>query len=262
MAACDLKGRGILVTRASHQSEGLSRLIQGCQGRAVCFPALEIVASKRVEQALELLRQSWDVMIFISPNAVHYALGLLPDGRMQGRLLAAVGRATAAALEGAGYGIDLLPVDRYDSEGLLMLPPLQQLIGQKVLIVRGEGGRPFLGNSLQARGAEVGYAEVYRRVRPKTDPEPLLKCWTQEIDLVIATSNEVLQNLIEMLGEKGLPLLQRTPLLVISERMRREAENRGFKTVLLASGADDIAIMTAIRNWTDHAAQRDQGNLS
>ncbi|MCU7892836.1 MAG: uroporphyrinogen-III synthase [Candidatus Thiodiazotropha sp. (ex Ustalcina ferruginea)] len=262
MAACNLKGRGILVTRASHQSGGLSRLIHGCQGRAVCFPALEIVASKRVERARELLRQSWDVMIFISPNAVHYALGLLPDGRMQGRLLAAVGRATAAALDDAGYGIDLLPVDRYDSEGLLMLPPLQQLTGQKVLIVRGEGGRPLLGNSLQARGAEVGYAEVYRRVRPNTDPEPLLKRWTQEIDLVVTTSNEVLHNLIDMLGEKGLPLLQRTPLLVISDRMRQEAENRGFEAILLASGADNNAIMAAISDWADHVAQGDQGNLS
>ncbi|MCU7929893.1 MAG: uroporphyrinogen-III synthase [Candidatus Thiodiazotropha sp. (ex Codakia rugifera)] len=262
MAACDLKGRGILVTRASHQSEGLSRLIQDCRGRAVCFPALEITVSRRVEQARELLRQTWDVMIFISPNAVHFAVGLLPGGRMQGQLLGAVGRATAAALESAGYGIDLLPADRYDSEGLLLLPPLQQLAGQRVLIVRGEGGRPLLGNSLQARGAEVGYAEVYRRIRPNTDPEPLLKCWRQEIDLVIATSNEVLQNLIEMLGEKGLPLLQRTPLLVISERMRQEAKDRGFKAILLASGADDKALITAICNWTDHAVQGDQGNLS
>lgn len=251
MADCDLKGRGILVTRAAHQAEGLSRLIHACHGRAVLFPALEIRSCATPEPVRGLLRQPWDVMIFVSPNAVRHALRLIPTERLQAALFGAVGQATATALRESGYGIDLLPEQRYDSEGLLMLTPLQRLSGQQVLIVRGEGGRQLLGDTLRARGAEVGYAEVYRRTRPQTDPAPLLSNWAQRIALVTATSSEVLHNLIAMLGERGWPLLRQTPLLVISERMRIAAQRQGFKSVLLAAGADDESVMKAIRDWSE-----------
>jgi uroporphyrinogen-III synthase len=132
-----------------------------------------------------------------------------------------------------------------------MLPQLQDMTDKRVLIVRGEGGRAHLGESLQARGAEVGYAEVYRRVKPQADPNPLLALWREQIDLVTTTSVEVLENLVAMLGEEGWPLLGQTPLLVISQRMRVEAEKMGFETILVAKGASDDAIVSAIRNWLE-----------
>jgi uroporphyrinogen-III synthase len=250
MSDYDLKGRGILVTRAAHQAEGLSRRIEAGRGRAISFPALEIAACASPERARGLLLQAWDLIIFVSPNAVENALKLLSGNAFKGPL-AAVGQATAATLRHHGYGIDLMPVDRYDSEGLLMLAPLQRMTGKRVLIVRGEGGRTLLADSLRARGAEVGYAEVYRRIAPKSDAEPLLARWRTQIDLVTVTSVEVLQNLISLLGERGWPLLSHTPLMVISERMRRDAEKRGFETILQSNGADDESIMTAIQAWID-----------
>jgi uroporphyrinogen-III synthase len=248
MSNFDLKGKGILVTRAAHQADGLSQRIQAAQGRAIGFPALEILPGQDPERSADLLRQSWDVMLFISPNAVTHAMPLLSDSRIRATL-GAVGQATAAALRHYGYSIDLIPVDRFDSEGLLMLAPLQKMTGKRVLIVRGEGGRTHLGESLEARGAEVGYAEVYRRVRPQIDPAPLLAQWQEQIDLVTVTSVEVLHNLIAILGDRGWPMLRHTPLLVISERVRLEASKEGFETILLAGGADDDAIMSAIQEW-------------
>lgn len=249
MTACDLGGRGILVTRAAHQSAGLCRLIRHHGGRAVPFPALEIAPAREPEAVAGVLRQPWDVVLFVSPNAVESACGLLGERRLKAGHLGAVGKATAAALTQAGYPIDLIPSGRYDSEGLLALPGLQQMQGRQVLIVRGEGGRPLLGDSLRARGAKVGYAEVYRRIRPTTETAPLLRCWAKEIDLVTATSIEVLDNLVAMLEDDGWPLLRRTPLLVISERMREAAEGMDFETILLAAGADDASVMDAICRW-------------
>ncbi|MEW8506594.1 MAG: uroporphyrinogen-III synthase [Candidatus Thiodiazotropha sp.] len=250
MSDYDFKGRGILVTRASHQAEGLTQGIEAAAGRAIRFPALEIAASEQPQTAVELLRRSWDLIIFVSPNAVLHARKLLAGNRLRG-VLGAVGEATAAALRHSGYSIDLIPGERFDSEGLLMLPQLQQMSGKRVLIVRGEGGRRVLGDSLRARGAEVGYAEVYRRRLPQADSAPLLARWRQQVDLVTVTSVEVMRNLITLLGEPGWPLLSRTPILVISERMRREAEKLGFCSVMVAAGADDGAIMAAIQAWID-----------
>ena len=256
MTDCDLGGSGILVTRATHQSAGLCRLIESRGGRAVALPALEIEAVRDSEAAAELLRQSWDCMIFISPNAVQFATSLRAGERLTAARLGAVGQATAEALRAAGYRIDLIPDGRYDSEGLLSLPDLQRMEGQRVLIVRGEGGRTLLADSLRARGAKVGYAEVYRRVRPDIDVAPLLSRWTETVDLVTATSIDVLENLIAMLGDRGWPLLRQTPLVVISERMRERAREWGFETILQAAGADDGSLLAAICDWADDAGRR------
>lgn len=247
MLDCDLRGAGVLITRPSHQATGLSALIESHHGVAVVFPALEILSPRDIHQPLTVLQQAKGIMIFVSPNAVSFAFKILGDRPLpQGLMLAAVGKGTANALAAAGYRVDLLPTQQYDSEGLLALPALQQVSGQQIVIVRGEGGRPLLGDGLRERGAQVVYAEVYRRACPEVDPTSLLNRWRREIKVVVATSNEVLINLQRMLGQSGWPLLQQTPLLVISERMRERAEALGFVSILLAENAGDQAILKCL----------------
>ncbi len=247
--ACDLEGRGVLITRAAHQATGLIGLVESHNGRAIPFPALGIGPSRNVETARAWLAQAWELVVFISPNAVAFAVELLREAPLQAVHIAAVGAATAQALQAAGSPADLLPQGRFDSEGLLALPQLQQIEGRRVLIVRGEGGRPLLGDTLRARGAKVEYAEVYRRLRPEVDPAPLLQRWSAEVDVVTATSAEVLDNLLAMLGRQGQELLLKTPLLVISERMAQRAGELGFDRLLQASGADDAAVLAALCDW-------------
>jgi uroporphyrinogen-III synthase len=199
-----------------------------------------------------VLRQTADIFVFISPNAVSYAIQLLGEYSLPHTArLAAVGSATATALLEAGYRVDLQPADRFDSEGLLAIPALAQLAGQRVVIVRGEGGRALLGDTLMARGAVLAYAEVYRRGCPETPPAPLLDAWRQRVELVTATSSEILTNLVAMLGQNGWSLLRQTPLLVISDRMREQAAQLGFETLLVADNATNSAIVTRACKWVE-----------
>lgn len=252
MSKCDLKGCGILLTRAAHQAENLARMIGDCDGRAVLLPAIEIWPAQDPQAATALLQDKWHWIIFVSPNAVRFASKLLPASAWQGEGIGAVGATTAQLLQQSGITVDLLPTQGYDSEGLLSLPELSQLSGKRVLIVRGEGGRPLLGESLEARGAKVRYAEVYRRARPSTPVDSLLRCWDKEVQLVTATSNEVLNNLVAMLGDRGWPLLSKTPLIVISERMLEAAERLGFNSIIRAPGADDQSLIVAICGWVEN----------
>jgi uroporphyrinogen-III synthase len=250
--ACKLDGKGVLVTRAIHQASALAGLVESQGGRAICFPALRIVAGPEPSVAREQLLQAWDLVIFISPNAVRFGIDLLAGVQLQSRHIAAVGGATAKALHQAGMHVDLIPpVGRYDSEGLLALTELQKMQQQRVLIVRGRGGRPLLGDTLQARGAKVGYAEVYQRLRPDTDPTSLLQRWPVDVDIVTATSTELLVNLVAMLGDEGWPLLRQTPVLVISDRMVERAKALGFTQVVRASGADDASLLSALCQWVE-----------
>jgi uroporphyrinogen-III synthase len=141
---------------------------------------------------------------------------------------------------------DLVPAGRFDSESLLALPELENLAGRQVLIVRGTGGRELLGNTLIERGARVAYADVYRRVLPDADPAPLLARWQQEIHLATATSGEVLENLLALVGEEGRGRLLETPLVVVSARTVASARERGFARVELAENASDPALVAAM----------------
>ena len=259
MGSCDLKGSGILVTRASHQSEGLARLIEAHQGRAVLLPAIEIWPAEDAASVQRLLQQPFDWVIFVSPNAVRYAQGLVPVAEWRGSGFGAVGATTAQLLNEVGIPVDLVPSQGYDSEGLLSLPQLNDIEQQHILIVRGEGGRALLGDTLEARGGKVRYAEVYRRVKPSTPVDRLLERWGEEVQLVTVTSKEVLNNLVTMLGDRGWGLLSSTPLLVISERMEKEAERLGFREIFRAKGADDLSLMAAICEWSEGSAQQHPG---
>lgn len=243
---CDLAGIGVLVTRPAHQCEGLCRLIAQCGGRAQVFPAMEILPPRDSEQARALLARAWDLVIFISSNAVRFALTLGPAGMLPAaKRMAVVGRGTARALEAAGARADLMP-ERHDSEGLLNLPELSRVDGQRVLIVRGEGGRPLLGDVLVERGADLSYAEVYRRMRPVADAASLRARWERDVGVVTATSVEILENLRELLGKEGYGRLCATPLVVVSVRMLRAAEEMGIERIIRAEGASDTALLEVL----------------
>jgi len=247
-----LQGMGILVTRPERQAEGLCRLIEAQGGRAIRCPTLEILPPRDLDPALAVIDHldDYGLAIFTSANAVNLGLDLLLTRRPlpQRWQVFAIGKATARAL--AKYGIDhcRTPDQGADSEALLALPELQQVTGKGIVIFRGEGGREVLGEILQARGARIGQAVVYRRSKPAFCPADLLQYWARrEIQAVIATSNESLQNLLAMVGTAGQPWLLATPLVVVSERARALALQLGFRQPpLLAREASDAAIVEAL----------------
>ncbi len=241
-----LAGQGVLITRPAHQAESLCKLVAAAGGRPIPFPVLRIEPVGDPTWVRNRLAQPVELLIFISRNAVEFSLPLFPEGRLPtAPKLAAIGRATAEALTQAGRAPDLVP-ERYDSESLLALPELQDLRGQRVTIVRGEGGRPLLGKTLQARGAIVRYAQPYRRVRPNLDVQALLGDYAREVQLLTATSNEVLENLVAILGPAHRAQLVATPLAVFSPRTAQKARELGFQRVAVAERADDAGLVAAL----------------
>ena len=244
MSSTALVGRRVVVTRPAGQAAHMAALIRAAGGEPLLFPALEIfdAGDTPALRALIARLESFDLAIFISANAVSKALALVrarrdwpPDLRV-----ATVGRGSERELQRHGFAEVIAPAERFDSEGLLELPQLQQLAGKRVVIFRGEGGRELLGEMLAARGAVVEYAECYRRGRPKVDAAPLLARYARhELDAFTVTSSEGLINLQEMLGEAGRECLQGTPLFAPHERIAAAARALGVQTVVLTGPGDE-----------------------
>ena len=257
----DLGGARVLVTRPAHQAKALCALIENAGGQAVRFPTLEITDptdATLLTQALALAPQA-DWAIFISPNAVERGLPKLRARQPAPTLrFAAVGAGSAHALHQAGIAEVLIPEKRFDSEGLLEQLPTARVTGCTVLLFRGEGGRALLANTLTARGARVVHALCYRRARPTTaDPAALATLARGDIDIIVTTSVNGLENLVALVPASGKDVLCGTRLVVTSERQARAARALGFHAQInIATGADDHSLLTALR-----AGRRVQKNI-
>ncbi len=246
----NLNGWRVLVTRPAHQAEALCRLLQQQGAEPIRFPTLCIEPSSDIPRARSQLARlaDFDLAVWVSPNAIAQTLSWTEGRLPTGTQYAVVGKASARALQQAGYAVAFQPIDGSDSEALSALPGLQQIAGWRVLIIRGEGGRELLADTLRQRGAIVEYAEVYRRGLPDVDGIALSQRWQAEgIDAVTVTSNQALEHLHQLLDTTGRACLQHTPLIAVSPRATELARRMGHKAAVhIAAEASDAAVLAAL----------------
>lgn len=220
-----LAGAGVLLTRPRHQAGELADAIAAAGGRVIDFPVMDIVGRDRraIDADLDSLGEA-DIVIFVSANAVEHGFAAARGGAR----LAAIGAATAAALEAAGGHVDILPAAGFDSEALLAEPALVAVGGRRILIVRGNGGRELLGDTLRQRGAKVDYLAVYER-RPHCPDEATLVAVENEfatggIAFVIAMSVQSLEYLLSLLPAACRRALPAARLVTPSTRVIKTAQ--------------------------------------
>ncbi len=119
------------------------------------------------------------VLVFVSPNAVH---GFFDAGTRDARAwpaharAAATGPGTVAALRERGVPSECIvapPVDaaQFDSEALWTVVAAWTWAARPAWIVRGNGGRDWLGKQLRDAGAEVRVIQSYERAAPALDAD-------------------------------------------------------------------------------------------
>lgn len=241
-----LKGLHIAVTRPVDQATSICEAIHHHGGKATLFPLLAISPLQdysEFEQTIASLETA-DWAIFISTNAVDNALPRIIKkfGNVPRNLkFAAIGHQTAREL--ALYGIHdiLTPHTRFDSETLLALAEMHDVANETIVIFRGVGGRDVMADTLKSRGANVIFAECYRRINPQTDAQSLNILWHQgQLDAVIVTSSEAMRNLLDMAGESEW--LRHVTLCVNHARIAELPLQFGFKVLVTDAPGDDAMI--------------------
>lgn len=246
----------VLVTRPAGQAAGLlEALAEAGFGPLHHCPLLELVPLQELapEQRQRLLDLDlYQHIIFISANAVRFGMARVDDFWPQLPSAInwyAIGDTTAQLLRERGLS-PLTPGQKMDSETLLALPQLQAVADQRVLIVKGEGGRATLRETLEQRGARVDELACYRRRCPRLPADFLPRLLREEaIELVLISSGEGLANMLALLSAEESTKFRDIGLVVPSPRVAAMAQQAGFNDVVTAANASDAAMLQAVQQW-------------
>lgn len=240
---------------------------RGLQTVELPLLAIEPLREGEAAQAIKNVILDFDQfqkVIFVSQNAVAQAFEWLDTFWPQlpeGVDYFAVGKKTAESV--AARGVPVTAAERsMNSDELLALPPMLEVFGEKILICRGRGGLPRLGEVLRQRGAIVRYCELYERCLPADAARNLLKTLRKpdacaSTDIVPLFSGETLLNLTQLIGDAG-DERRGLHLVVPGKRVAELARARGFETVEVADNASEAAMMTAVESALRDLQARDE----
>lgn len=249
-----LAGKTIVVTRPLAQAQNILQQLEVRQAKVIHFPVISICAANNIEIAKQYFENiaNHQIIIFISVNAVHHAISTAQELgiNFKNSTIAAVGPATKTALEKFGYKVDIVPTTGFSSEALLNDPALQDIAQQNILIIRGQGGREHLREILEARHANVNYAEVYQRQLPK-ERNSIDLCQLNALNTAILLySVESVQNLWSLCTTEEQQCLKNMTVILGSQRIADVTTKVGLaKNSIIAENPSDTAMLAALGTW-------------
>ena len=241
----------LLITRFSPHAERLAkRLITELDIFNIAQPLLKVVQTDEFDCAETVLNKSYDHIIAVSTHAVEYTdqalLGNWPKTHY-----VAVGKATKRSLEKCVNERVSTPKVAFNSEGLLDLAVFQNVNKQKILILRGKGGREFLADTLKSRGAEVTYFQPYQRVAVTfANFSFIKKCQQKKINGAIITSIELLNQLINITQKEDIDWLKSITIYSASQRISTQANELGWDDTITLPGISDQEIISYFNERT------------
>jgi uroporphyrinogen-III synthase len=186
------------------------------------------------------------VLIGLFASAVGLGLGV-GVGALLAQAFSSFG---GGGLELAGLGVPAAaivePADdaaQFDSESLWEQLRRRDWHGQRVQIVRGDGGRDWLAQTLREAGAQVDHVAAYRRVAPALDEAEAAQLRAAidrpESHLWFFSSSEAIDNLaVSPIVAGGAPVdWTRAAALATHPRIAARARQLGFARVTEARPA-------------------------
>jgi uroporphyrinogen III methyltransferase/synthase len=257
-----LAGRTVVVTRPREQAGSLLEPLEALGAAVLLVPTIRIVPRPFDDAVAAALRElfTYQLVVFTSANAVRVFAGYLArgteDGGMPpGPVVAAVGPATAAALERHGLACHLVP-DEYVAEGLAdsLAGTDAAAPGARVLIPCASDARDVLPETLRARGAVVDVLHIYDTVAAGELAVPAAR--VEAADYITFTSASTVKRLAGLLdaaaasgGGAGRPLSERLAgarLCSIGPITSRTLRELGLEVAVEAREYTAAGLVTAV----------------
>lgn len=241
--ATALTGKGVVITRPLWQATSLATRLSTYGAIPFIFPAILIEPNPACDlAAAQRALAQCTKAFFVSANAVWE--GLRERSTLPPHVVAyGPGPGTAEALRARGVVSVRIPERAFDTQGLLALPELASLHGERVMIFTGVGGKGDLAEGLRARGAQVDVVECYTRRAPDSVAEGLAEAWAAaRIHAQVLTSAEGIGNFVRCIPAHSLPAFHATPAFVPHPNVARAAAHAGVRHVITAGPGDDALV--------------------
>lgn len=235
-----LQGRRLWVTRPAAQAAPLCDALTAQGAEVLLWPLLDIGPPADPTLLAAALQQlaSFELAIFISPSALDAVFAQLASPWPASLPVAVVGPGSAKRAAEFGVAQIICPPQQFDSEGLLAMPELQNLAGQRIVIFRGQGGRELLPSALIAAGAQLSLISCYQRLPPAWDASELLTQLIQGCDGLIISSSEAAQHLFRIGGELAQHRLQSVQYFAPHPRIIATLQALGAQQIVLTDAGD------------------------
>jgi uroporphyrinogen-III synthase len=242
-----LAGRRIVVTRPREYAAVMAGELERLGATPIIMPLLQIEAMSDADAlSLESVLSdvaAYDWIVFTSANGVASVQEHL-TGRLAGVKIAAVGPATAAAVRALGVEPAFVPTNYAASE---IVEGLGELAGKRVLLPQADIADPWLGDQIEAAGAEVDAVVAYRTVA--VDPSAFEAAELESgVDAVVLASGSAARSLAALAAKfPGVAkALQGTTLVAIGPKTAEAARDVALPVELVADEATAEGIIQAL----------------
>ncbi len=245
-----LAGQRVVVTRPADQAAALVSALGELGATVICLPTIHAVPVPANELALVLERlPTYHWLVFTSENGVRHLLAALarrgggPADLAHARL-AAVGRATAAALAHQGLAVDFVPAVALGDALLREFTAGWDLAGQRILRVRGDLAATGLERGLRAAGATVDVATVYRTRPAEPDPALVAEIRQSPPAAVTFASGSAVDGFARIFPDSPLP--STVPAVCIGRPTQTAARRAGWRRAVVAANASAADLARAV----------------
>jgi len=235
----------VLVTRPASQAAEWAAALRKTGIDAVALPLICIApaADPRPVQDAWLALPTLRLVVFVSSNAAEHFMAARPRSVSwpQGVLAGSTGPGTSGALQRLGVPtgqiVEPAPAaGQFDSEALWSRLQAREWRGAEVMIVRGDGGREWLADTLRGSGAQVRLLAAYRRSAPDLDvaARALLEAALGDPreHLWLFSSSEAIDNLQALAGPAAR--WSDASAVATHQRIAARAQHLGLGRVMLA----------------------------
>lgn len=238
-----LLGRTVIVTRSRDQASGMAARLEELGARVVQFPAISIRPLDNyasLDAAIGRLA-SYDWIIFTSANGVscfwdRLLLAGMDSRALGGAKIAAIGPATAAALERCGIRADYVPA-KYIAESVahgLMQQVGARMAGLKILLPRAKEARDVLPAALEQAGAIVDIQPSYETVPDSGARDEVIRLLERgEVSCITFASSSTVVNFLRLVPPEMLLRHQEPTLAAIGPITAATLEHHGLHPAIM-----------------------------
>ena len=233
----------LISTRPHKTNVQLSNELKNSDIKLLNYPLTEIypLDNYQIFDTIFENLKTYQHIIFISTNAVHFfleRLKKLSQGIPKNITISSIGPTTKILLE-KHLSLDVhCPVKTFDSENLLKEEIFSNVKDQKILIIRGIGGRETLKNNLEKRGAIVNYGECYVRKYIDIDLNRLKNDLTNyNHKFILISSTNSAKHFLGQLSNIETSWLQNTKIIVNHKKIKGQL-SASFKNIFVCNNIE------------------------